>query len=68
MACGACIRWRRLQRPRLAPRNWSTRYGFCRWPGFGPKPYWQAKHPEGELLVADRHGEACPAFKAKKAR
>lgn len=68
MTCGTCIRWAKRPRPRLAAPNWATRYGFCRWPGIGPEPYWRAEHPEGYLMLPDVAGAGCPAFRERKVR
>jgi hypothetical protein len=68
--CGSCLRFRRRQPPAnmsgVARLRWKSRYGFCHWPGMKPAPYWHAEHPGGELMVADCHGKACPAFKERK--
>ena len=68
MSCLTCIRWARRQRPRNAPPSWRSLFGFCRWPGLGPKPYWHEAHPTGDLMVHETHGEGCLAYKARKLR
>lgn len=59
MSCAGCLRWSR--RP-----VYGTRYGFCRWPGLKPAPYWYVERPEAVLMTADIHGEDCAAFREKR--
>lgn len=68
MSCGTCVRWtRRVKKPHEVWRR-PTRYGFCRCPSTGPRPYWQAQRPEAVLMTAEVHGEGCAAYREKKAR
>jgi hypothetical protein len=65
-SCGACLRWRRLKPPKKAPPGWFSRFGFCRWPGTKPAPYWHAENPDGLLVIPDGRDVGCPAFKPRR--
>lgn len=71
MSCKTCVRWarrggeNRLVRRLGGWRHWS-KFGFCRWPGFKPTPYWAAAHPTGDLMTHESHGAECAARRAKK--
>lgn len=57
MGCGDCVRWRPVLR---------GTFGFCRWPGLKPEPYWRAAHPNGDLMTHQSHGENCAALRARR--
>lgn len=59
MTCATCIRWQRRDKP-------GSRFGFCKWPGSGPRPYWHLERPEAVLMVHETHGAGCLAYLPKK--